>query len=80
MKVKFTEGPTALTVDEVGRVERGKTVEVSEELGKQLLEQGWSRVGAKKSPAKKKSSKKAAAPAKSAETTTPEPGPEKGDE
>lgn len=75
MKVKFTEGPAAVLIDGVGRVERGHTAEVSKETGERLLEQGWTRVGAA-SPKRKASPKKTADSA-DAGSQTPEPGPTK---
>lgn len=71
MKVKFTEGPAALLLDEVGRVERGETVEVSTDVGERLLEQGWTQVG-KASPKKTSGSAQAG-------SQTPEPGQTKED-
>ncbi len=71
MKVKFTEGPAARLVEEVGRVERGETVTVSEECGKRLVSQGWKQVG--KAKGKKKSSggrKKKTAEATSDDSTS----------
>lgn len=43
MKVKYTAGPRARLI-EAGRVERDEPVEVSEELGKQLIKQDWVQV------------------------------------
>lgn len=43
MKVKYTAGPRA-RLTEAGRVERDEPVEVSEELGKQLIKQDWVQV------------------------------------
>lgn len=70
MKVKFTEGPSALSVNGE-RVERGEPVEVSKELGEQLLAQGWKKAGGSQKPA----TEKPTAEAKPADATTPEPGP-----
>ncbi len=61
MKVRYTEGPAAVVVDGVGEVERGKSVDVTGDLAKQLLEQGWEkassgRKGRKGSSGRKKSS------------------------
>jgi hypothetical protein len=52
MKVRFEDGPESLLVAEVGiQVERGETVEVPDEVGTKLVEQGWT---ASKSTPKKK--------------------------
>jgi hypothetical protein len=56
MKVKYEGGSAAVTVDRVGRVERGSTIEVDDQVGKQLVEQGWKKVGSSTS---KKGGKKA---------------------
>jgi len=53
MKVKFTEGPEALNVPAAGVVaERDQAVEVPDEIGKNLIKQGWVEAG---STAKKES-------------------------
>ena len=44
MKVKYAEGSVALAVPVVGRVERGETVEVPDEMGRQLVNQGWQEI------------------------------------
>ncbi len=81
MKVQFDEGPAALLVNEVGRVERGTAVEVSKELGEQLLEQGWREVGKRKRSTTKRKRSSAKKTEVSQETTTPATGQTKeGDE
>lgn len=46
MKVKFTSGPDALNVPAAGVIaERDKVVEVPDEIGKKLIEQGWVEAG-----------------------------------
>jgi Mg-chelatase subunit ChlI len=45
MKVKYTDGPAAVNVAGVGRVERNHSVDVDKEQGERLLEQGWKKVG-----------------------------------
>jgi hypothetical protein len=60
MKVKYSDGVADVLLDEVGEVKRGETVEVSAELGKQLLEQGWEKVGGRKATPKKKATPKVA--------------------
>lgn len=75
MKVKYDEGAAAVTVPGVGRVERGKPCEVSEETGKRLLRQGWKKAGGGSRTSKKK---KAPEPASSA-PATPEPTTNQGD-
>ena len=45
MKVRYTEGPESLLIAEVGvEVERGDAVEVPSEVGKKLVDQGWTEV------------------------------------
>jgi hypothetical protein len=44
MKVKFTEGPSALVLPDGTVVERDESVEVNPELGKQLVDQDWTDV------------------------------------
>lgn len=57
MKVKFSEGPDALNIPACGVIaERGKEVEVPDEIGKSLITQGWSEVG-KSSPKPNKETK-----------------------
>lgn len=52
MKVRYKEGPDALVIATVGvKAERGEAVEVPNEIGEQLVAQGWDEV---KSTAKKK--------------------------
>lgn len=41
MDVRYDEGTAAVSLADGTRVERGETVTVSEELGKQLVAQGW---------------------------------------
>lgn len=42
MRVKYEAGAAALDVVAIGEtVERGKEIEVDDDLGKQLLAQGW---------------------------------------
>lgn len=50
MDVKYTDGAAAVLLDGVGRVERGQTVKVSPETGKQLIAQGWKSVEKTKRP------------------------------
>lgn len=46
MKVKFEEGPEALNIPACGVIaERGKEVDVPDDIGKKLLDQGWSEAG-----------------------------------
>lgn len=75
MKVKQAGGSAAVIVDGVGRVERGATIEVDEQLGKQLVEQGWKKVGGSSSSGKKGRGKKASTSRrrKSPSTTTSSP-------
>jgi hypothetical protein len=62
MKLKYTEGPAAMTVSGIGAVERGETIDVSGDQAKRLVEQGWEKVGAKKkASAKNRGAKKKAA-------------------
>lgn len=79
MKVRYTEGPAVLAVDEVGRVERGKAVEVSKEVGEKLVSQGWTKVGGSSKSKKTTSSKSKKPAATSSEPNTSGLGPEKGD-
>lgn len=79
MKVKFGEGPAVLAVEGVGRVERGKSVEVDKELGEQLLAQGWKRVGTSSKKTTSSKSKKTTA-ATPAETTAGAAPQKDGDE
>jgi hypothetical protein len=49
MKVSYSEGLAEVTVEGVPDVvKRGETVEVSAEVGKQLLKQGWQEAGHQK--------------------------------
>jgi hypothetical protein len=49
MKVQFNEGPESLLISACGVIaQRGESVEVPEEIGKQLIEQGWSQSGKSK--------------------------------
>ena len=53
MKVRYEDGPESLLIAEVGvQVERGETVEVPDEVGTKLVEQGWSSTS-KSTPKKK---------------------------
>lgn len=85
MKVKYERGPAAQLVPGHGRVERGKSVDVSKELAEQLLEQGWVKPGARKktsSTGRKKTSSTTAATSEgeaSAAVTTPESTTTEGD-
>lgn len=46
MKVRYAEGLAEVTVEGVSEpVKRGETVQVDDEVGKQLCEQGWEQVG-----------------------------------
>jgi hypothetical protein len=49
MKVRYSEGPAAVLLKGVGRVERGKSAEVPAAVGKRLLEQGWESASSKSS-------------------------------
>lgn len=52
MKVRYEDGPESLLIAEVGvQVERGEAVEVPDEVGEKLVEQGWT--AAKSTPKKK---------------------------
>jgi hypothetical protein len=54
MKVQYDEGPESQLIRHAGVIaERGQAVEVPDDIGKQLLTQGWSQVG--KSTPKKES-------------------------
>lgn len=45
MKVRYNEGPDSLLVAEVGvKAERGEAIEVPNEVGEKLVEQGWDAV------------------------------------
>lgn len=49
MKVRYTEGPDALELADAGVIaERGEAVEVPDEVGERLLEQGFEEVGKSK--------------------------------
>lgn len=42
MKVRYEDGPEVVLIAEVGvQVERGETVEVPNEVGEKLVDQGW---------------------------------------
>lgn len=54
MRVKFTEGPDALEIAELRQVvQRGEAVDVPNEVGKKLIDQGWEKAKAS-SPGVKK--------------------------
>lgn len=54
MHVKYSEGLAEVSVEGVEEpVKRGQPVEVSDEVGKQLCEQGWQKVGSHKKAAAK---------------------------
>ena len=54
MKVRYTEGPDELVIAAIGvKAKRGEAVEVPNEIGKSLIEQGWENV--KSTPKKKES-------------------------
>lgn len=53
MKVRYEDGPESILIAEVGiQVERGETVEVPDEVGTKLVDQGWSSTS-KSTPKKK---------------------------
>jgi hypothetical protein len=64
MEVKFEKGPSALNVEEAGRVERGEVVSVSPQLGKKLVEQGWTDVSASSRTSSKKNTNRPRKPTK----------------
>lgn len=46
MKVLYEDGPEAVTIPAAGvTAQRGEPVDVPENTGKQLLEQGWIKAG-----------------------------------
>lgn len=52
MKVRYEDGPESLLIAEVGvQVERGEAVEVPDEVGEKLIDQGWTTT--KSTPKKK---------------------------
>jgi hypothetical protein len=53
MKVRYSEGLAEVTVEGVSEpVKRGETVEVDDEVGKQLVKQGWEESGHHKKESK----------------------------
>jgi hypothetical protein len=54
MKVQYDEGPDALNVPACGVIaQRGEAVDVPDEIGKSLIEQGWKQAGKSKPEPKK---------------------------
>jgi hypothetical protein len=55
MKVQYDEGPDALNVPACGVIaQRGEAVDVPDEIGESLIEQGWKQVGKSSKPEVKK--------------------------
>lgn len=46
MRVQYPEGPRSLTIAAIGiTAQRGEPVEVPDDVGEQLLRQGWQKAG-----------------------------------
>lgn len=61
VRIKYTEGAAAVTIDGLGRVERGVGVDAPPKLAERLLEQGWERDTGPASTSNVQSSTKATA-------------------
>jgi hypothetical protein len=53
MKVRYSDGPESLLIAEIGvQVDRGDAVEVPNEIGEKLVDQGWDAVKTNAKPKK----------------------------
>lgn len=74
MKVKYTEGPESQAIPAARlRAARGETVEVPDEIGERLVEQGWKKVSGGKTTKRKTTKRKTTAKPPSPSAAAPPP-------